>query len=201
MSTVIFKRAQGHSEAEFPIVDGQLLFDELDHRIYMDNGNTRLQYGGDTTIIQDAYEASPTNVFSASSSVGLFLQKTTVVDDKDNALAVTSDYIPLGCLAFKEALGTDDYSGVGYGANIGTVSNGLVALRGETVSGVLNVGETSITLQAPTLLADSYVDVYTDNSVATPATVEANDVAKTITLTFKAQEVPVGIRIIVRNMQ
>jgi hypothetical protein len=122
MSTVIFKRTDDQNTV--PIVDGQLVFDETNYKIYMDNGNTRYQYGGDTDIISNPASATATNVFSATASANLFLQKTTVVDTKSNALAVTQNYIPLGCLAFKETIGTTNYSGVG-----STISEGLVSLK------------------------------------------------------------------------
>lgn len=113
MSTVMFKRGDDITMDNTPIQDGLLFFNEEDHKIYMDNGNQRLQYGGDTALISSASQASSTNAFNASASVNLFLQKTTVVDTKANALAVTQNYIPLGCLAFKEMLGTSNYSSVG----------------------------------------------------------------------------------------
>ena len=122
MATVIFKRTDDQNTV--PVVDGQLVFDETNYKIYMDNGNTRHQYGGDTDIISNPASATATNVFSATASTNLFLQKTTVVDTKSNALAVTQNYIPLGCLAFKETIGTTNYSGVG-----STISEGLVSLK------------------------------------------------------------------------
>ena len=108
MATVLFKRTDDQSTV--PIQDGLLVFDTSNHKIYMDNGTERLQYGGDTDLITDPTEATITNAFSATGSLNLFLQKTTVVDTKSNALAVTQNYIPLGCLAFKEMLGTTNYA-------------------------------------------------------------------------------------------
>ena len=93
MSTVIFKRTDDTSSV--PIVDGQLVFDETNYKIYMDNGNTRYQYGGDTDLISNPSSATVTNAFNASASLNMFLQKTTVVDTKANALAVNQPYIPL----------------------------------------------------------------------------------------------------------
>ena len=113
MSTVMFKRGDNITMDNTPIQDGLLFFNEENYKIYMDNGSQRLQYGGDTELISSTSQASSTNAFNASASVNLFLQKTTVVDTKANALAVTQNYIPLGCLAFKEMLGTSNYSSVG----------------------------------------------------------------------------------------
>ena len=134
MSTVLFKRGTETEMNNTPIVDGSLYFCTSNHKIYMDNGNDRLQYGGDTSIISDPSQASSVNVFSASASVNLFLQKTTVVDTKSAALAVTQNYIPLGCKAFKEAVGTVDYSSIGNGtlsSAVVTNKNGIIAINNQ----------------------------------------------------------------------
>lgn len=194
MATVLFKRTDDQSTV--PIVDGQLVFDESNFKIYMDNGTERLQYGGDTDLITDPTSATVTNAFSATGSLNLFLQKTTVVDTKANALAVTQNYIPLGCLAFKEMLGTENYANVGDG----TVSGALVSLRGETLNGTLAIGETTITLTSSILTSTSYIDVYTDDWAVTPQSVVSDATNKTITLTFKAQSATVSVKVVVRNM-
>ena len=194
MATVLFKRTDDQSTV--PVVDGQLVFDETSFKIYMDNGNTRLQYGGDTDLIADPSDATVTNAFSATGSLNLFLQKTTVVDTKSNALAVTQNYIPLGCLAFKEMLGTSDYSLVGDG----TVSGALVSLRGETLTATLAIGETSLVLTSTILTSDSYVDIYTDTFGINPKTVTVDNTTKEITLTFDAQSATVGVKAVIRNM-
>lgn len=194
MATVLFKRTDDQSTV--PVVDGQLVFDESTFKIYMDNGTERLQYGGDTDLITDPTSATVTNAFSATGSLNLFLQKTTVVDTKANALAVTQNYIPLGCLAFKEMLGTENYANVGDG----TVSGALVSLRGETLNGTLAIGETTITLTSSILTSTSYIDVYTDDWAVTPQSVVSDATNGTITLTFKAQSATVAIKVVVRNM-
>ena len=194
MATVLFKRTDNINDV--PIQDGLLVFDTLNFKIYMDNGNTRLQYGGDTDLIADPSDATVTNAFSATGSLNLFLQKTTVVDTKSNALAVTQNYIPLGCLAFKEMLGTSDYSLVGDG----TVSGALVSLRGETLTATLAIGETSLVLTSTILTSDSYVDIYTDTFGINPKTVTVDNTTKEITLTFDAQSATVGVKAVIRNM-
>ena len=194
MATVLFKRTDDQSTV--PVVDGQLVFDETNFKIYMDNGTERLQYGGDTDLITDPTSATVTNAFSATGSLNLFLQKTTVVDTKANALAVTQNYIPLGCLAFKEMLGTENYASVGDG----TVSGALVSLRGETLNGTLAIGETTITLNSSILTSTSYIDVYTDDWAITPQSVVSDATNGTITLTFKAQSATVAVKVVVRNM-
>lgn len=194
MATVLFKR--DNDVDNVPIVDGQLVFDTSNHKIYMDNGSERLQYGGDTDLISNVADATVTNVFNATAMLNLFPQKSTVVDDKASALAVTNNYIPLGCLAFKEALGTTDYSAVGDG----TISGGLTSLRGETLQATLAANATTMTLTSTILESTSYVDVYTDDWTVTPKTVAVDTTEKTITLTFKAQSASHVVRVVVRNM-
>jgi hypothetical protein len=196
MSTVLFKRGSNAQMADTSIQDGLLYFNTEDHKIYMDNGSERLQYGGDTDLISNPSSASVTNVFSATASLNIFPQKETVVDDMSNALAVTQNYIPLGCLAFKEAVGNTDFSAVGDG----TISGGLVALRGETLIGTLAAGHTTLTLNSEILTANSYIDVYTDNWEVAPSDVTTNDISKTITLTFDSQNNSVQVKVVVKNM-
>ena len=194
MATVLFRR--NNNVSDVPIVDGQLIFDTSNYKIYMDNGTERIQYGGDTDLISNPSDALATNTFSATGELNLFLQKSTVVDTESNALAVTQNYIPLGCLAFKEMLGTEDYSGVGDG----TVSGGLVSLRGETLTGTLAIGATSVVLNSSILTSNSYIDVYTDNYEITPSKVVSDTTDNTITVVFDAQTETVVVRVIVRNM-
>lgn len=196
MSTVLFKRGSNAQMADTSIQDGLLYFNTEDHKIYMDNGSERLQYGGDTDIISDPSNATVTNVFSATASLNIFPQKETVVDDMTNALAVTQSYIPLGCLAFKEAVGTTDFSAVGDG----TISGGLVALRGETLTATLAAGETTLTLNSTILTSTSDITVLTDNWKISPSNVVGNAVNKTITLTFNRQSVSVGVKVIIQNL-
>jgi hypothetical protein len=196
MSTVLFKRGSNAQMADTSIQDGLLYFNTEDHKIYMDNGSERLQYGGDTDLISNPSNATVTNVFSATASLNIFPQKETVVDDMTNALAVTQNYIPLGCLAFKEAVGTTDFSAVGDG----TISGGLVALRGETLTATLAAGETTLTLNSTILTSTSDITVLTDNWKIIPSNVVGNAINKTITLTFGAQSVSVGVKVIIQNL-
>lgn len=130
MPTITFRRAS--NVQNIPITDGQIIFDTSRNIILMDNGNVRNQYAGATQLISTTPEATSTNAFNALASTQLFLQKTTVIDTKANALAVNQNYIPLGCLAFKEALGTVNYSSIGNG----TISGALVTLNNQlSVSG------------------------------------------------------------------
>jgi hypothetical protein len=123
MPTITFRRASNIQN--IPITDGQIIFDTSRNIILMDNGNVRNQYAGATQLISTTPEANNTNAFNAQATTQLFLQKTTVIDTKANALAVNQNYIPLGCLAFKEALGTSNYANIGNG----TISGALVTLN------------------------------------------------------------------------
>lgn len=196
MATVSFKRGTTSQMNNTPITDGMLFYNTENHKIFMDNGSERLQYGGDTDLISDPSEATVTNVFSATSSMDLFPLKTTVLDSKTNALAVTQEHIPLGCLAFKEMLGTNDYSSVGDG----TVSGGLVSLMGERILATLPAGDTTLILNSSILTSTSDVTVLTDNWEISPGNVVGDATAKTITLTFSAQSVSVGVKVIIQNL-
>lgn len=196
MSTVLFKRGDMATMNATPITDGMVFFNEENDRIYMDNGNTRYQYGGDTELVSNPALATISNAFNASVSLNLFIQKTTVVDSKNTALNVTQDYIPLGCKAFKEAIGLTNYESVGDG----TISGGLVTLKGETLQGTLSAGSTSLILNSTILTANSLVDIYTDPPMISPTQVATNNTNKTITLTFKKQESAVGVKALVRNI-
>ena len=196
MATVSFKRGTTSQMNNTPVTDGMLFYNTENHKIFMDNGSERLQYGGDTDLISDPSEATVTNVFSATSSMNLFPLKTTVLDSKTNALAVTQEHIPLGCLAFKEMLGTNDYSSVGDG----TVSGGLVSLMGERILATLPVGDTTLILNSSILTSTSDITVLTDNWKITPSDVVGDATNKTITLTFDTQIVSVGVKVIIQNL-
>ena len=153
MSTMTFKRGTSVDMNGTPITDGMLYFNTTDHKIYMDTDTTRLQYGGDTTLISNPTQASSDNAFNASASVNLFTQKTTVVDSKASALAVTNQYIPLGCLAFKEAVGTTNYSHVGNGTLSGAVVSNYNSIVSHTnsinaLSGTVNTHTNQLTAGA-----------------------------------------------------
>lgn len=154
MSTVLFKRGTETEMNNTPITDGLVYFCTSNNKIYMDNESTRLQYGGGTTLISDASQASVANVFNSNASLQLFLQKTTVVDTKSAAMSVTQSHIPLGCLAFKEAIGTNDYSAIGNG----TISGALTNLNQRTNTASTNIS--SITNQLKANNTSIYMDYH-----------------------------------------
>ena len=122
MANVNFKRGDTATMNATAISDGLIFLNTEDNKIYFDNGSTRLQFGGDTSLISSVDDADVDNAFNASSTVNLFVQKNSIVDTKANALAVTQPQIPLGCLAFKEAVGTTNISTIGNGTLSGAIS-------------------------------------------------------------------------------
>lgn len=102
MANVLFKRGDNDTLKNTPFLDGLVFFNEENHRIYMDNGNKRYQYGGDTAIVSNPELATEDTVMSAKSTLDLFAQKRSVVDKVSDALAVTENNIPVGCLAFQD---------------------------------------------------------------------------------------------------
>ena len=197
MPTITFRRSSNVSEQTIPITDGQIIFDTSRNIILMDNGNVRNQYAGATQLVSTTPEARIDNAFNAQATAQLFLLKTTVVDSKANALSVNQNYIPLGCLAFKETIGLSDYTQL-----VGnTISDCLVSLRGETVQGTLYEGETEMTLLSSTLQSNSYISIFTGSYAIVPKNAIANVEDKTITLYFDPQAVNVNVRVLIRNLK
>ena len=142
MSNVLFKRSTDVDN--IPIVDGQVIFDELNNKIYMDNGNQRLQYGGDVSLISNIDYATANNVFSALATKNIFVRQNSVVDSKNSILAATESGLPVGCLGIQSIIGNSNYSAIG-----NTVSSALLTLNN-------NIG--SITNQLKANNHDIYMD-------------------------------------------
>lgn len=113
MATALFQRGNNALMNNTPITSGLVFFNTDQHKIYLDDANTRTMYGGYTDVINNLSSATAQNTFSANFVTNNFLQKTSVVNTKANAMNVTQNNIPLGCLAFKEAVGTSDISNLG----------------------------------------------------------------------------------------
>lgn len=163
MPTITFRRDANITSASIPVVDGQILFDTATHQLFMDSGSERYQYGGSVEIVSTTPAARADNVYSALASNQIFLQKTTTVDSKSNALAVTQSYIPLGCLAFKETIGTTNFSSIG-----STVSSALVALGNRTtaVEGKVSTIENELTANNKRIYMDYQGGKYGYNTSA-----------------------------------
>ena len=76
MATVLFKRGSSADMADTPVQDGLLFYNTENHKIYMDNGTERLQYGGDTELITDPASASSTNAFNSTGSFSEKIHKS-----------------------------------------------------------------------------------------------------------------------------
>jgi hypothetical protein len=121
MASVTFKRTNNIDSV--PIVDGQLIFDASDQKIYLDNGNTREVYGGGsgTDLISNVSDATDNNAFNANATVNLFTRKSSIVDTKAEIQSVTQAGVPLGCKGFNEVIGTGDISELGDGSVTGAI--------------------------------------------------------------------------------
>lgn len=121
MASVTFKRTNNIDSV--PIVDGQLIFDTSDQKIYLDNGNTREVYGGGsgTDLISNVSDATDNNAFNANATVNLFTRKSSIVDTKAEIQSVTQAGVPLGCKGFNEVVGTGDISALGDGSVTGAI--------------------------------------------------------------------------------
>jgi hypothetical protein len=146
MSNVLFKRSTDVNS--IPIIDGQVIFDELDNKIYMDNGNQRLQYGGDVSLISNIDYATANNAFSALATKNIFLRQNSVVDNKDSILAATEGGLPAGCLGIQSIIGNSNYSAIG-----NTVSSALLTLNNN-----INNVNTKFTNQLKANSHDIYMD-------------------------------------------
>lgn len=192
MANVIFRRGTTSELANISITDGAILFNTETYKIYVDNGTSRIQFGGDTDLVTSISEASSTNTFSGSAIVNLFLQKTSCINSASTALAVTQDNIPLGCKAFAEEIGNYDFSGVG-----ASVSAALVNLS-NYVSATLATGETTLTFTNSAFGSTTGFRVQTDTWGINPTDVSLS--GTTLTLTFDAQEADVVVRVFYSNI-
>lgn len=82
---------------------------------------------------------------------------------------------------------------------VGTVESAVAVVDGETQSGTLTAGATSVTLTFTdvTIGANTLVDLYTDTYGVNPTAISTT--SNTVTLTFDAQASNVGVKVHVRN--
>jgi hypothetical protein len=151
MASVTFKRTNNIDSV--PIVDGQLIFDASDQKIYLDNGNTREVYdgGSGTDLISNVSDATDNNAFNANATVNLFTRKSSIVDTKAEIQSVTQAGVPLGCKGFNEVIGTGDISALGDGSVTGAI------LANKSAIDTVNQNLTKI-------LNPEYVEVVADGS-------------------------------------
>jgi hypothetical protein len=208
MATLSFRRGDTKKMDETPITDGMVFFNEENHRLYMDNGSERFQYGGTMDLVTKTMYARYDNAFSAKTCLDVFPQKTSIVDNINNALAVTQEHVPLGCLAFSKTIGHNQLV-----LGDKTVTGGINALMGHITELTLKKGETTLSFVSPDWKENSYIDVYTQEYKASPKDIVATKVydqsdtsvenprviGGKITMTFKEQDHDINVRVIIKN--
>lgn len=192
MANVIFRRGTTAELNNIPITDGAVLFDTDTFKIYVDNNNQRLQYGGDTDIVQAITDATEQNVFSATASVNLFLQKNSCINSAATAKAVTQNNIPLGCKAFAEEIGNVDYSRAGN--SISAVIKNLTNYK----QAVLAAGATTLVFTDDEINDNTSFRVETNKYGVSPSDMVQS--GNTVTVTFDAQSEPVNVRLFYKNI-
>lgn len=70
---------------------------------------------------------------------------------------------------------------------------------GRTYSGVLSVGEDTLTISVPTIKANSSIDVYTDSIDTVYTGITTNLVDKIVTIKFPVMDTTLNVRVIVRE--
>lgn len=104
MANVNFYRDTKANIDNVAYTDGQMYFPTDQNKIYLDTGNQRKQYGGDTEV-DSALSTTSTNPVQnniVTTSLNQKVAKTDVVNDLDSAMAVTAIDVPVGCGAIKE---------------------------------------------------------------------------------------------------
>lgn len=192
MANVIFRRGTTAELNNIPITDGAVLFDTDTFKIYVDNNNQRLQYGGDTDIVQNIGDATEQNVFSATASVNLFLQKNSCINSAATAKAVTQNNIPLGCKAFAEEIGNVDYSRAG--DSISAVLENLTNYK----QLILAAGATTLVFTDEKFNDNTSFRIETNKYGVNPTDMVAS--GNTVTVTFDAQSEPINVRLFYKNI-
>lgn len=192
MANVIFRRGTTAELNNIPITDGAVLFNTENFKIFVDNGTSRLQYGGDTDIIQTIAEATQQNVFSSAATVNLFLQKNSCINSAATAKAVTQDNIPLGCKAFAEEIGNVDYSRAG--DSISEVLDNITRFK----SGILSTGSTTLTFTDDNFTPNTTFKCTTSKYGVVPIDIETN--GNNCILTFDEQSEPISVRLYYYNI-
>ena len=70
---------------------------------------------------------------------------------------------------------------------------------GTVYTGIVGVGENTITVSTPIITADSMIDVYTDEYGLVPTSVVGNETAKTVTVVVPVRQSNLNVKIVVRN--
>ena len=128
MANVNFCRDTKANIDNVAYTDGQMYFPTDQNKIYLDTGNQRKQYGGDTEVDSTLSTTSENPVQNriVTTSLNQKVAKTDVVNDLASAVAVTDTHTPAGCGTVKELK-----------QNVGALNNSL------TIQATTYVGGTS----------------------------------------------------------
>ena len=70
---------------------------------------------------------------------------------------------------------------------------------GTVYTGIVGTGETTVTVSAPILTANSMIDVYTDEYGLVPTSVTGDASAKTVTVVVPVRQSNLNVKVVVRN--
>lgn len=70
---------------------------------------------------------------------------------------------------------------------------------GTVYTGIVGIGETTVTISAPIVTANSMIDVYTDEYGLVPTSVTGDASAKTVTVVVPVRQSNLNVKIVVRN--
>lgn len=70
---------------------------------------------------------------------------------------------------------------------------------GTVYTGIIGIGETTVTVSTPIVTANSMIDVYTDEYGLVPTSVVGDATAKTVTVVVPVRQSNLNVKIVVRN--
>lgn len=70
---------------------------------------------------------------------------------------------------------------------------------GTVYSGIIGVGESTVTVSTPIVTTDSMIDVYTDEYGLIPTSVVGDAAGKTVTVTVPVRQSNLNVKVVVRN--
>ena len=70
---------------------------------------------------------------------------------------------------------------------------------GTIYTGIVGIGESTVTISTPIITANSMIDVYTDEYGLAPTSVVGDAGAKTVTITVPVRESNLNVKVVVRN--
>ena len=83
--------------------------------------------------------------------------------------------------------------------NLATRVDSAEGTVGTVYSGIIGVGESTVTVSTPIVTADSMIDVYTDEYGLIPTSVVGDVAGKTVTVTVPVRQSNLNVKVVVRN--